>query len=108
MASDGSRLLRLDALSVQTASEGCRPIVWMIIGMIKAHPTEHRMPRRWPSALSLRPRRSSLAAPPQFVVAKRAHANSVLDHEVRQSPTRRRARPGWHTGDVVPRILFES
>jgi hypothetical protein len=35
MAPDGSRLLRLDALSVQTALEGSRPIVWMIIGMIK-------------------------------------------------------------------------
>ena len=28
-------LLRLDALSVQTAPKGSRPIVWMIIGMIK-------------------------------------------------------------------------
>jgi len=35
MAPDGSRLLRLDALSVQTALDGSRPIVWMIIGMIK-------------------------------------------------------------------------
>jgi hypothetical protein len=35
MAPDGSRLLRLDALSVQTALKGSRPIVWMIIGMIK-------------------------------------------------------------------------
>jgi hypothetical protein len=35
----GSSLLTLDALSVQTAPNGSRRIVWMIIGMIKAHPT---------------------------------------------------------------------
>jgi len=35
MAPDGSRLLRLDALSVQTALVGSRPIVWMIIRMVK-------------------------------------------------------------------------
>jgi hypothetical protein len=34
-APDGSGLLTLDALSVQTAPEGSRRIVWMIIGMIK-------------------------------------------------------------------------
>jgi hypothetical protein len=39
-APDGSSLLRLDASSVQTAPDGYRRIVWMIIGMIKAHPTE--------------------------------------------------------------------
>jgi len=32
----------LDVLSLQTALEGSRPIVWMIIGMINAHPIEHR------------------------------------------------------------------
>jgi hypothetical protein len=42
-APDGSGLLTLDALSVQTAPDGSRPIVWMIIGMIKAHPMVHRM-----------------------------------------------------------------
>jgi hypothetical protein len=36
----------LDASSVQTAPDGSRPIVWMIIGMIKAHPTENRMARQ--------------------------------------------------------------
>jgi hypothetical protein len=40
----------LDALSVQTAPDGCRPIVWMIIGMIKAHPTQHRMPSQTSAA----------------------------------------------------------
>jgi len=35
-------------LSVQTAPDGSRPIVWMIIGMIKAHPTKNRMPARVP------------------------------------------------------------
>jgi hypothetical protein len=45
-ALDGSRLLTLDASSVQTALEGSRRIVWMIIGMIKAHPTESRMAGR--------------------------------------------------------------
>jgi len=30
----------LDASSVQTAPDGSRRIVWMIIGMIKGHPTE--------------------------------------------------------------------
>jgi hypothetical protein len=42
---DGSRrsgLLTLCALSVQTALDGSRGIVWMIIGMSKAHPTEIR------------------------------------------------------------------
>jgi hypothetical protein len=29
----------LDVLSLQTALEGFRRIVWMIIGMIKGHPT---------------------------------------------------------------------
>jgi hypothetical protein len=46
---DGSRriqLLTLGGPSVQTAPDGCRPIVWMIIGMIKAHPTDDRMPRQ--------------------------------------------------------------
>ena len=42
----GSCLLTLDALSIQTAPDGYRRIVWMIIGMIKAHPTENRMARR--------------------------------------------------------------
>jgi hypothetical protein len=45
-APDGSSLLTLDGPSVQTAPDGSRPIVWMIIGMIKAHPTENRMPRQ--------------------------------------------------------------
>jgi hypothetical protein len=40
MAPEGSGLLTLDALSVQTAPDGYRRIVWMIIGMIKAHATE--------------------------------------------------------------------
>jgi hypothetical protein len=41
-APDGSSLLTLDASSVQTAPDGSIRIVWMIIGMIKAHPTKHR------------------------------------------------------------------
>ena len=66
-APDGSSLLTLDAPSVQTAPDGYRRIVWMIkrmikavrqtrmprqadesqdSPMIKAHPTENRMPRR--------------------------------------------------------------
>jgi hypothetical protein len=36
----------LDASSVQMAPDGSRRIVWMIIGMIKAHPTQNRMPRQ--------------------------------------------------------------
>jgi hypothetical protein len=36
----------LDASSVQTAPDGSRPIVWMINGMIKAHPTEDRMAKQ--------------------------------------------------------------
>ncbi|MFL6187448.1 MAG: alpha/beta fold hydrolase [Actinomycetes bacterium] len=48
-APDGSRLLTLDASSVQTAPDGYRRIVWMI----KAHPTQNRMARQatrsWPS-----------------------------------------------------------
>jgi hypothetical protein len=58
MAPDGSSLLTLGASSVQMAPDGSRRIVWMIIGMIKAHPTEHRMPRRSLSAqegLDVRP-----------------------------------------------------
>ena len=46
MAPDGSGLLTLDAPSVQMAPDGYRRIVWMIIGMIKVHPTQDRMPRR--------------------------------------------------------------
>jgi hypothetical protein len=46
MALDGSSLLTLDVLSVQAAQDGYRRIVWMIIGMIKAHPTKNRMPRQ--------------------------------------------------------------
>jgi hypothetical protein len=45
-ASDGSGLLTLEAASVQTALDDSRRIVWMIIGMIKAHPTDNRMPRQ--------------------------------------------------------------
>src|SRR5215218_6948960 len=52
-APDGSGLLTLDASSVQTAPDGSRPIVWMIIGIIKAHPTENRMARQ--AALGVRP-----------------------------------------------------
>jgi hypothetical protein len=42
--------VHVDGSSVQTALDGSRRIVWMIIGMIKGHPTENRMPRRptWP------------------------------------------------------------
>jgi hypothetical protein len=46
MAPDESSLLTLDAWSVQTAPDGCRRIVWMINRMIKAHPTDNRMPRQ--------------------------------------------------------------
>ena len=42
----GSGLLTLAASSVWTAPVGSRRIVWMIIGMIKAHPTQNRMVRR--------------------------------------------------------------
>jgi hypothetical protein len=45
-APDGSSLLTLDASSVLMAPDGYRRIVWMIKWMIKAHPTENRMPRR--------------------------------------------------------------
>jgi hypothetical protein len=45
MASEGSSLLTLDALSVQTAPDGSRRIVWMIKRMIKGHPTKNRMAR---------------------------------------------------------------
>ena len=45
-ASDGSSLLTLPASSVQTAPDGYRRIVWMIIGMITGHPTETRMARK--------------------------------------------------------------
>ena len=45
-APDGPGLLPLAAPSVQTALDGSRGIVWMIIGMIKAHPMENRMPLR--------------------------------------------------------------
>jgi hypothetical protein len=42
-APDGSRLLTLDALSVQTAPDGYRRIVWwMIKRAIKSHPTKNR------------------------------------------------------------------
>jgi hypothetical protein len=46
MAPDGSSLLTLDASSVLMAPDGYRRIVWMIKWMIKAHPTENRMPRQ--------------------------------------------------------------
>jgi hypothetical protein len=46
MAPDGSSLLTLDASWLQTAPDGYRLIVWMIIGMIKAHPTSYRMARQ--------------------------------------------------------------
>ena len=45
-APDGSGLLTLAASSVQTAPEGSRRIVWMIIGMLKAHASRNRMPRK--------------------------------------------------------------
>src|SRR5215213_7132181 len=63
-APEGSRLLTLDASSVQTAPDGYRRIVWMIKGhptekrcqgkqgspqgsrIVKGHPTDNRMPRR--------------------------------------------------------------
>jgi hypothetical protein len=36
-------LLTLEASSVQTDRAGSHRVVWMIIGMIKVHPTENRM-----------------------------------------------------------------
>jgi hypothetical protein len=45
-AADGSSLLTSEASSVQTAPDGYRRIVWMIIGMIKTHPTHYRMARQ--------------------------------------------------------------
>jgi len=35
----------LDGSSIQTDQDGYRPIVWIIIGMIKAHPMKNRMAR---------------------------------------------------------------
>jgi hypothetical protein len=46
---DGPRPIEaahVDGPSVQTAPDGSRRIVWMIIGMIKAHPTGNRMARQ--------------------------------------------------------------
>jgi hypothetical protein len=65
MALDRSGLLTLDALSVQTAPVGFRRIVWMIIGMIKAHPIIYRMARQAALELGLRPAAmgTSVAAP---------------------------------------------
>jgi hypothetical protein len=37
--------LTLDGSSIQTDQDGYRPIVWIIIGMIKAHPMKNRMAR---------------------------------------------------------------
>jgi hypothetical protein len=54
----GSCLLTLDAASVQTAPDGYRRIVWMIIGMIKAHSIPRRM-RRAQTASSVVPPQSS-------------------------------------------------
>jgi hypothetical protein len=51
----------LDGPSVQTAPDGYRPIVWMIIGMIKAHPMQNRMPRQATRQLG-RPKASCTAA----------------------------------------------
>jgi hypothetical protein len=45
-APDRSALLTLDASSIQTDPDGTSRIVWMIKRMIKAHPTEDRMPRQ--------------------------------------------------------------
>jgi hypothetical protein len=63
MAPDGSSLLTWEASSVQTALDGSRRIVWMINRMIKAHPTQHRMPRRSAPGLSPLRRRSSPRQP---------------------------------------------
>jgi hypothetical protein len=46
---DGTRQIEpahVGASSVQTAPDGYRRIDWMIIGMIKAHPTQDRMAHR--------------------------------------------------------------
>jgi hypothetical protein len=52
---DGSRRIEpaptLDTSSIQTAPDGYRRIVWMIIWMIKAHPTKNQMTRRLTPAL---------------------------------------------------------
>jgi hypothetical protein len=45
----------LDAASVQMAPDGYRRIVWMIIGMIKAHPTDNRKARQAPRSATLYP-----------------------------------------------------
>jgi hypothetical protein len=45
-SSSGSAMAKMIARSVQTAPDGSRRIVWMIIGMIKAHPTDNRMARQ--------------------------------------------------------------
>ena len=46
---DGTRRIlpaHVGALSIQTGPDGYRRIVWMVIGMIKGHPTQNRMTRR--------------------------------------------------------------
>jgi hypothetical protein len=52
IGSVGSRQLRSDVLSIQTAPDGSRRIVWMIKRMIKAHPSQDRMTRQAGPALS--------------------------------------------------------
>jgi hypothetical protein len=64
MAPDGSGLLTLDAPSVQTAPDGSRPIVWMIKWMIKAHPTENRMPGKQRPSLALAAHSIAVAVEP--------------------------------------------
>jgi hypothetical protein len=46
VASATAQPMAMDASSVQMASDGSRRIVWMIMGLIKGHPTENRMARQ--------------------------------------------------------------
>jgi hypothetical protein len=43
---DGSRRIEAAHVGCPVGPDGYRRIVWMIIGMIKAHPTANRMPSR--------------------------------------------------------------
>jgi hypothetical protein len=65
LASDGSSLLTLRDSSVQMAPDRSRRIVWMINGMINAHPINCRMARQAVLELGLRPAAmgTSVAAP---------------------------------------------
>ena len=97
-APDGSSLLTLDASSVQTAPDGSRRIVWMINGMIKAHPTENGCQGKLPDTGMDHGERRTVAGQPGRALRRQAGSDGEGHaHHQRAQPLALAARQAWQS-----------